>query len=479
MKKALPRRDQNSIRSRIQDLILYLAVPLCVLSVFILGLFLLYSVQYTQVSNNISTASQFNQNFKDDVDLKMYYFVTQSDDQLPWDEVNAATELATKLLDTTHNREGHRAINSVLNLCENLKRCISEIESTEGYDRRIHQLESNIYVITELIQEYMYTYLYHEAGELAALRHRQNVWLTAELLLAVAVMAVVITLSLKKSFKITRSITQPIDALYARVEELGRGDLAAREPVQAEDSKLQALSNGLEEMASRLNEQMELNRQEQIRLRSMELALVQAQINPHFLYNTLDAIMWLVETGKNEQAVEMVSSLSTYFRSFLSNGKDIITLREEALHVRSYLEIQQVRYRDILSYELHMDPQLDDCRIPKMTLQPLVENAIYHGIKPKRGMGLVSISSAREGNQVRLCVQDTGVGLSEEALSELRQSLDRDDGSGFGLLASYKRLRLMFGADLSFQIESEENRGTVITIRFPDNRNREEEEKRI
>ena len=475
MSKTLRSRDKNSIRSRIQDLILYLAVPLCVLSVFILGLFLLYSMQYTQVSNNISTASQFNQNFKDEVDLKMYYFVTQSDDELPWDEVDAATELATKLLGSTRNRESHRAINSVLNLCENLKRCISEIESTEGYDRRIHQLESNIYVITELIQEYMYTYLYHEAGELAVLRQRQNIWLTIDLLLAAAVMAVVIILSLKKSFKITRSITQPIDALYARVEELGGGDLSAREPVQAEDSKLQALSDGLEEMATRLNEQMELNRQEQIRLRSMELALVQAQINPHFLYNTLDAIVWLIETGKNEQAVEMVSSLSTYFRSFLSNGKDIITLREEALHVRSYLEIQQVRYKDILSYELHMDPALDGCRIPKMTLQPLVENAIYHGIKPKRGMGLVSISSEREGEQVLLRVQDSGVGLSAEALDELRQSLDRDEGSGFGLLASYKRLRLMYGAELSFQIESEENRGTVISIRFPYNESSDSE----
>ena len=466
--------DNNSIRSQIGDLILNLAVPLCLLAAFILTLFLISSMQYAQVSSNISTASGFNQNFKDEVDLKMYYFVTESDDQLPWDEVDAASELATKLLDSTHNRESHRAIHSVLNLCENLKRCIFEIESTEGYDKRMHQLESNIYVITELIQEYMYTYLYHEAGELAALRQRQNVWLTGELLLAVAVMAVVITLTLKRSFRITRDITQPIDSLYARVEEIGKGDLSAREPVLAEDSKLQALGNGLEEMVTRLNEQMELNREEQIRLRSMELALVQAQINPHFLYNTLDAIMWLVETGKNDQAVEMVSSLSTYFRSFLSNGKDIITLREEALHVRSYLEIQQVRYKDILSYDLDMDPGLDSCLIPKMTLQPLVENAIYHGIKPKRGMSTVSICSSRLEDQVQLQVRDSGVGLSETALLELRNSLENDEGSGFGLLASYKRLRLMYGADLCFQIDSKENEGTVITIRFPYHREKED-----
>ena len=155
----------------------------------------------------------------------------------------------------------------------------------------MHQLESNIYVITELIQKYMYNYLYHEAGELAALRSRQTVWMTAELVLALSVTAAVIVLSLRRSFRITRSITKPIDGLYHRVTEIGEGDLSAKLPVEAEDSQLCALGEGLEEMAARLNDQMELNRQEQIRLRSMELALVQAQINPHFLYNTLDAIV--------------------------------------------------------------------------------------------------------------------------------------------------------------------------------------------
>ena len=220
-------------------------------------------------------------------------------------------------------------------------------------------------------------------------------------------------------------------------------------------------------MVTRLNDQMELNRQEQIRLRSMELALIQAQINPHVLYNTLDAIVWLIETGKNDQAIEMVSSLSTYFRSFLSNGKDIIPLGEEIQHVRSYLEIQQVRYKDILAYDFLTDPSLDRCLIPKMTLQPLVENAIYHGIKPKRGISRITISSSRDGGQVILKVADSGVGMAPEALQELRESLERDEGSGFGMKASYKRLRLMFGGGLKFDIESAENRGTEITIRIP------------
>ena len=459
--------DRNSISARLRDLILHLAVPLCLLSVFLLLVLLISSLSLSQVSRNISTASQFNQNFKDEVDLKMYLFVTGSDEQLPWEEVQAAEQLATALLENTHSRESYRAANSVLDLCENLRRCIQEIESTDGYDLRMHQLESNIYVITELIQKYIYNYLYHEAGELAAIRTRQNLWLSVDMILALGVTILVIVHSLRRSFRISGSISQPIDGLYQRVVEIGRGDLSPRAPVPAEDSKLQALGTGLEEMVTRLNDQMELNRQEQIRLRSMELALIQAQINPHFLYNTLDAIVWLIETGKNEQAIEMVSSLSTYFRSFLSNGKDIIPLSEEIQHVRSYLEIQQVRYKDILAYDFLTDPSLDNCLIPKMTLQPLVENAIYHGIKPKRGISRITISSSRDGDRVLLNVADSGIGMGPEALQKLRESLERDEGSGFGMKASYKRLRLMFGSDLGFDIESTENRGTEITIRIP------------
>ena len=461
------KQESASIRSRLRELILFLAVPLSILAVVVLLILMTYSLQYSRVSSNISTASQFNQNFKDEVDLKMYYFVSGSSTDIPRGEVDTAEELAAKLLANTRNREGRRAANSVLNLCANLKNCMDEIENTDGYDMRILQLENNVYVITTLIQDYVYTYLYHEAGELARLRDWQNLLILSGLLLTAAVIVITVAFSLRRSFQLTRSITRPIDELYGRVTEIARGDLTARAPVEAEDEKLRALGIGLEEMAARLTEQMELNRQEQDRLRSMELSLVQAQINPHFLYNTLDAIMWLIETGKNEQAVEMVSSLSTYFRSFLSNGKDIITLREEALHVRSYLEIQQVRYRDILQYELEMDPALDSFRIPKMTLQPLVENAIYHGIKPKRGGGLISIRGFRRDGELHLQVRDTGIGMSDGTLESLRRALERDEGGGFGVMASYKRLQLMFGDELHFDIDSRQEEGTVVSIRIP------------
>lgn len=470
--KILPARKDaaagdRSIDAQLQSLIRQMIVPFGIMAVVMLSLFIVFMVQFAQVSGNITTASRFNHNFKDEVDLKMYTFVSGSSNELPLDEVDTARDLAYTLLGRTSNREGYRTIRSVLNLCDNLRNSILEIRGTQGYDERMHKLEANVYVITELIEQYIYTYLYYEAGVLARMQVRTAVLLGVELLLAIALMTMLIVRTAKRSFIIAGGITEPIDALYTRVKEIGCGDLNARQPICAEDEKLQTLSNGLEQMVEQLKAQMELNNEEQIRLRGMELALIQAQINPHFLYNTLDTILWLIDTGKTEQAEEMVVSLSNYFRSFLSNGKDIITLREEETHIRSYLEIQQVRYKDILSYQIRIEEDCENCRIPKMTLQPLVENALYHGIKLRRGGGAILIEGKRDADTVTLRVEDTGNGMTEETLAEIRAGMESDAAPGFGLVAAYKRLKLLYGDECSFTIHSEKGQGTEIVIVMP------------
>ena len=461
------RLDRDSISGRMSRLIVSMALPILLVSLLILGLLIAFNLQYSSVSSNITDASGFNQDFKNEVDLKMYSYVTGGSDVLPTEEIETAKHLAEKLLKNTTNSESRTAINNVLHLCESLESSIGRLCGTDGYDQRMEQLETNIYVITELIQEHIYTYLYHEAGEMARLQQHMDVWLALEIIAVLLVVATVLPASMRKALKIGRSITDPIDSLCERVEEIGAGELTSKTPVEAEDRKLQTLSAGVEDMAGRLSQQIELNRQEQIKLRGIELSLIQAQINPHFLYNTLDAIVWLIETKKNEQAEEMVTSLSTYFRSFLSNGKDIITLAEEEQHVRSYLEIQQVRYRDILRYEIDIDPSIENCLIPKMTLQPLVENAIYHGIKPKRGQGLLRVTGKRCGGVATLRVEDSGIGMTEEELAALRQKVEGEDETSFGLVAASKRLKLMYGSECSFTIESEAGRGTCISIRIP------------
>ena len=447
------RFQPNSIAGKLYSLMLSIFVPVAVLAAVILILLVSYNVRNAAVTGNITTASRFNQDFKSDVDLKMYYYVSGASAELPLEEIGAARTLAETLLAGTTNPDSRKAIGSVAGLCDSLTASINKIQGTDGYDKRMEQLETSVYVITELIQEYMYTYLYHEAGQLAILQQRLSRVLWGELLAVLLTLAGLMALAARRAIRTGKSITNPIDALAGRVAEIGRGELARKEPVQADDPKLLTLSTGIEDMAQQLESQIELNRQE--------------QINPHFLYNTLDAIVWLIETGKNEQAEEMVTSLSTYFRSFLSNGRDIVTMTQEEQHIRSYLEIQQVRYKDILDYKIDIDPAIARCLIPKITLQPLVENAIYHGIKPKRGKGSITVTGTLAGALVTVRVEDTGAGMTPEERSGLLRQLEADEAKGFGLISAYKRLQLMYGSQCRFEIESTPGAGTSITITFP------------
>ena len=181
----------------------------------------------------------------------------------------------------------------------------------------------------------------------------------------------------------------------------------------------------------------------------------------------MDTIIWLIEADKQQEAVEMISNLSCFFRHSLSKGQDVITLSEEKRHVQSYLQIQQARYQDIMTYTLEIDPLLADAMIPKLTLQPLVENALYHGIKLKRAKGTIRILGTRQGDDVILRVEDNGVGMSEARLEELRRGMQSKKPVGFGLSAVNQRLQLQFGAQYGLTMESQEGVGTRVTARIP------------
>ena len=457
----------DSIRGKMSRLLMQMFIPIIFIFTIIIAMVLTRNIMFASVNGNIADASGFNQKFKEDVDLNMYLYVTGINEDCPWDDVNSARELAENLLERTNNDDSRKAMKNVLILCDNLSQYMKDIEQTEQYDERMKLLEINIYGITQLIEDNFYSYLYHEAGELASIQKQLDNWLIAEIAFVILVIVVVTPIVLKRAFRLSRSITDPIIEMNSRVEAIGDGDLSAHTPVRTDDKNLALLSMGIEDMAERLSKQIELNRQEQIHLRETELSLIQAQINPHFLYNTLDAIVWLIEIGKNDQAEQMVTSLSSYFRSFLSDGKEIVTIAEETNHIRSSLEIQQVRYRDIMEYEINVDSEIDEYKLPKLTLQPLVENAIYHGLKPKRGKGKITVTGKTDGDKIILKVQDTGAGMNEEELQNLKTKIINEDTTSFGLVAAYKRLKLLYGEEFRFDIVSKKDSGTSIKISIP------------
>lgn len=461
------RLNKNTVQGKMYRLMLQMFIPIAIIFVSIFVMLLTRNIIYASVSGNIVKVSGFNQKFKQEIDEQMYFYVTGYSSEIPWEDVESARALAEDLLKNTSNTDGRKAMTSVLSLCDKLNGYMHDIENESGYDERMDQLKKNIYITTDLIEDYMYSYLYYEAGEMASIQKQIDFWLTIEVVFVVLVMAIVVPIVLRRAFSLSKSITDPIVAMNSRVEEIGSGDLSPHTPVETDDTSMALLSSGIEDMAARLDKQIELNRQEQIKLRDIELSLIQAQINPHFLYNTLDAIVWLIEIGKNEQAEQMVTSLSSYFRSFLSDGKDIVTVAEEKQHIQSYLEIQQVRYRDIMEYEIDIDPSIQNTKLPKMTLQPLVENAIYHGLKPKRGKGKITVTGTREGDRILLRVTDTGLGMNEEELESLRSRISMEDSTSFGLTSSYKRLKILYGDDCKFVIDSKSQEGTSISIEIP------------
>jgi two-component system sensor histidine kinase YesM len=313
----------------------------------------------------------------------------------------------------------------------------------------------------------MYIYLYYEAAHLNALQTTMITNMIVLIGVVVVVSLILLYFLLTKSRKLSQRIVDPIDKICQRLKDIGKGSLLVCEPIQADVEEVQLLSDGIESMVGRLKRQIDKNTEQEKQRRHTELALLQAQINPHFLYNTLDTIIWLIESREIGESVKMVSSLSNYFRFSLSRGQNVITLAEEEQHIRSYLEIQQMRYRDLIEYEIDIPDQLKCYILPKLTLQPLVENALYHGIKTRRRQGFIRVTGKAQNERLILEVADDGNGMTKERLDTVRASLENDNSEGFGMRAVHQRIQILFGREYGLNVESIPEAGTRISVSIP------------
>ena len=273
---------------------------------------------------------------------------------------------------------------------------------------------------------------------------------------------------MRRSFRLTDGIIHPVNIMLDKVKKVGRGKFDMI-PIEAEIEEIEELDEGINKMARKISALLENVRQEKEMQHLTELQLIQAQVNPHFLYNTLDTIVWLIEGGMTDDAVEMISSLSIFFRTSLSKGNDIIPLSEEERHTLSYLEIQQYRYRDILEFEINIPKELSGIPVPKLSIQPLAENALYHGIKNRRGKGKILIEGREEEDALVLTVSDNGQGMTPERLHEVQEAIRTGERAGFGLAAVAERIALYYGPGYGMKIFSEEGKGTTVEIRLGKN----------
>ena len=265
------------------------------------------------------------------------------------------------------------------------------------------------------------------------------------------------------------SISRPIQKMRDTMKEVQDGDLSVRADIPGED-EIGQLAKSFNSMIGQINVLIKEQQEDQTKLRKAELRALQAQINPHFLYNTLDSISWMARSKKVEQLDETIEALTTLFRISLSRGRDLITLEDEIRHVHSYLRIQQIRYSKKMSYLIDVPRELSHCLIVKMSLQPLVENAIYHGIKEKREKGLVSITGSLQNGEIIIKIEDTGKGMEPDKVAALNALLLTGEDinvDSYGVINVNKRLQMYFGEQYGLSYKSELNKGTIVTLKIP------------
>ena len=464
----------RTVRQQIRRLLVILSAFMA--AIIAVATLMLYSInrQYTGVLACANTAADFNKEFKNTLDLEMYNHVIRprtehSADDLPMKELDNAEQVLGRLAQETTLSDNRWRVRSMLDMCRNLRMYMIEIAHTDSYDLRMELLERNIRGetgLTKLIENYMHDFLGDEVRELARLRGVIGQQATLLIFFSVLAMAALFLTLLTYSLRVSHSITGPIQALTQKAERFGADDFASA-PVETNITELQTLDRNFDKMAGRITSLMEKQRQDQQSLHRAELELLQAQINPHFLYNTLDSIAILAESQREEDVIDMVTSLSTFFRNSLNRGEDVISLRAELIQAKSYLEIQQIRYSDILTYEISVPEELQDTPVPKLILQPLIENALYHGIKNRRGRGAIRITGFSQGEDICLQVTDNGAGMTAEQLSRLQSGKYEEHHSGLGLKNVHQRIRLYCGEPYGLSFESTQGLGTTVTVLLP------------
>lgn len=472
-----------SIRKKILGVTLVAALPFLTISIYLLISMSNYNHTYNNIVQNLTIANNYNLDFKDEMDESLYKMVVG---YVTVDGFDDAEELKSpyvlikdlrkefrNLKKITTDTESKLWLDSLLRNIDTLEDRVDDLVENihvgGTYDSNIKELDDNIYILTELIQDDIQYYIYYQTESMEKVTDTLNTQIRTFIIICACLIAV-LTIGLAMAvMQITTGMLRPIQVLAQAAGRISEGDLDARADVDSRD-EIAVLADRFNDMAGNIQTLVLKVREDEQKMRKADLRLLQEQINPHFLYNTLDNIVWLIEGNEPDEAVEMVVTLSEFFRLVLSKGKEFITIRQEEQHISSYLQIQGKRYHDILDYHIYIDPEIYEYQIPKLTLQPLVENALYHGIKYKRSRGMIEITGTKEGENLYLTVADDGVGMDEDELKKLEKEISRpckETESGFGLANVNERIRMYFGSEYGMKIWSEKGSGTRITIEIP------------
>ncbi|WP_094550403.1 sensor histidine kinase [Petroclostridium xylanilyticum] len=287
------------------------------------------------------------------------------------------------------------------------------------------------------------------------------------LTLVVVMVSIVITLFL--SILLASTISRPVGKLLEQMKQVSEGNFDIYVDFHYGDEVSQ-LGEGFNSMVKKIEQLIHQVYLEQKHQKEIELKALQAQINPHFLYNTLESINWMAQEIDAKDISTMVKALAKFFRISISKGRDIIDIKDEIEHVKNYLIIQKIRYQDVLQTEIMVSGDILNYKIPKLTLQPLVENSIYHGIKNKKGKGTILITGRKDKNDIVFEIIDNGIGMDEKEIERLNHSLRNYQGEvriGYGIRNVHERIVLRFGKEYGLTYFKNIEGGITVEIRLP------------
>jgi two-component system sensor histidine kinase YesM len=380
------------------------------------------------------------------------------------------------MMDNTSSEKGRVKLSVIQRTLRTLRYSINQVGIQIAQHKTFEEnlvLMEQIRNVTQLIEDNVQEYALFEVNRTQQQYQVMQVGLSRWAIGGLGAIVAAILFSIAAAWRISKSIYVPIKKLHDVTTTIARHDLEALVTADNAD-EITELGLSFNIMVGKIKELLDAKIEEHENLMMAELRALQAQINPHFLYNTLDAIIWMAESKRMDQVVELVRVLSRFFRITLSKGKDWITVRDEIEHVESYLAIQKMRYRDILDYQIDVPGDVRDGQILKLTLQPLVENALYHGIKNKRSGGTIVVRGRRlDGDLLQIQVEDNGIGMTHEQLAQIRALLGAEASgaviaeSGYGINNVNQRIKLYYGQEYGLTIESEYRHGTRVSLTIP------------
>ena len=475
-------KKNRSLKKTLQISYIFLISIMIVPIIYSVIVLQIHTKQYDDIITNVSNANRINQIAKNDLPNWLWEIVCGKksfDENPPYEMVSIIFDGISDMQAHTKSRDNKQKLEVAYRACTTLDNNIKMLEHQMKGGSSVTANETSldeIRTITALFSDIMQDFILSEietANETNTSIKHSSVILT---ILQITIIIFSFAVSINGYITVSRSIRASLFDMQELSTQISHGNLEARTNVPDVDEFI-PLANNMNLMAEQIDLLIKKNVEEQQNIQKAEMKALQAQITPHFLYNTFDTIIWLAEEEKTEEVVRITKAFSDFLRISLSRGHEWITIAQELEHIKNYLTIQKIRYADILNYEIEADPSLMDYKIIKLVLQPLVENAIYHGIKNKRGRGHLKVTAEyTDQTKTAICftVSDDGAGFSEERLQQVKNELDDAShdveklSSVYGLYNVNKKLRLYYGDKTNgLMIQSEAGKGSSISFIIP------------